>query len=272
MASFERKFVTVGGARIEYFAGGSGGPLLWLHGSEGNLGWLPLHEELARNFTVYIPTHPGFAGSERPPWLESFIDLSRFYLWIVQELGISKATIAGHFIGGWLAAEMAVMSPQIVARLLLIDAAGVRPREGEITDIFLHGSDAARQLSFFEANQVTDFALLFGTKPSPEAREAHIINREAATRYCWKPYMHDPGLPALLEGLRDIPTLVIWGREDRIVPFECGELYRKAINGARLEVIDRCGHLPHFEKPAEFWRAASAFLVDDTRTNRQLKK
>jgi pimeloyl-ACP methyl ester carboxylesterase len=266
MASFERKFVTVGGARIEYFTGGSGEPLLWLHGSEGNLGWLPLHDELARNFTVYVPTHPGFAGSERPLWLESFIDLSRFYLWIIQELGISRAIFAGHFIGGWLAAEMAVMSPQIVARLLLIDAAGVRPREGEIADIFLHGSDGTRQLSFFDVKQVADYALLFGTKSSPEAREAHIINREAATRYCWKPYMHDPGLPPLLERLRDIPTLVICGREDRIAPVECGELYRRAIAGARLEVIDRCGHFPHFEKPAEFWRAASAFLLADARS------
>jgi pimeloyl-ACP methyl ester carboxylesterase len=105
MAGFEQKTVTVGGARIQYFTGGSGSPLLWLHGSEGNLGWLRLHDELARSFTVFVPTHPGFAGSERPEWLESFLDLARFYLWIVQELGISRPTLAGHFIGGWLASE-----------------------------------------------------------------------------------------------------------------------------------------------------------------------
>jgi pimeloyl-ACP methyl ester carboxylesterase len=261
MAAFEQRFVTAGGARIEYLIAGSGEPLLWLHGSEGNLGWLDLHDELARNFTVYVPTHPGFAGSDRPSWVESFVDLSRFYLWVVQELGVSKAILAGHFIGGWLAAEMAVMSPQIVAQLLLIDAAGVRPRKGEITDIFLHGTEGTRQLSFFDLKQVANYELLFGSKPTPEAREAHIINREAATRYCWKPYMHDPSLPPLLERLRDIPTLVLWGREDRIVPVECGELYHQAIAGARLEMIDRCGHFPHLEKPAEFTRAVSAFLA-----------
>jgi pimeloyl-ACP methyl ester carboxylesterase len=260
MAAFDEKTVTVGGARIRYLTGGTGEPLLWLHGSEGNLGWLRLHDELAHSFTVFVPTHPGFAGSERPPWLESFLDLSRFYLWIVQELGLSHPTLAGHFIGGWLAAEMATMSPQSFARMLLVDAAGVRPREGEITDIFLHGSDGTRQLSFFDMKQVTDYELLFGTKPSPEAREAHIINREAATRYCWKPYMHDPSLPALLERLRSLPTLTIWGRQDRIVPVECGELYRKAIAGSNLEIIDRCGHFPHLEKPAEFSKAISSFL------------
>jgi len=261
MAAFEKKAVTVGGARIEYLSGGSGAPLLWLHGSEGNLGWLRLHDELARSFTVFVPTHPGFAGSERPLWLESFLDLSRFYLWIVQELGLPRPTLVGHFIGGWLAAEMAVMSPQTFARMLLVDAAGVRPREGEITDVFLHGSEGTRQLSFFDVKQVTDYELLFGTKPTPEAREAHIINREAATRYCWKPYMHDPSLPLLLERLHGLPTLIVWGREDRIVPMECGELYRKAIAGSRLEIIDRCGHFPHLEKPAEFTRAISGFLT-----------
>jgi pimeloyl-ACP methyl ester carboxylesterase len=257
----ESKLLTVGGARIQYVVGGQGVPLIWLHGAEGNLGWLRLHDELSRRFMVYAPTHPGFAGSERPPWLESLIDLARFYLWILQELGIARATLAGHFVGAWLAAEIAVMCPQLVERLILIDAAGVRPPESEITDIFLYGSEGTRHLAFYDVKQVADYELLFGRKPTPEEREAHVINREAATRYCWKPYMHDPALPALLERLRATPTLLVWGHEDRIVPLGAAEVYRRAIAGARLEVLDRCGHFPHLERPHEFMQILNSFLA-----------
>jgi pimeloyl-ACP methyl ester carboxylesterase len=258
---YQQQTIVVGGAKVAYLKGGKGRPLVVLHSVEGNLGWLRYYDELARNFTVYVPTHPGFAGSDRPEWLESFTDLSRFYLWILQELGLDKATLLGHFIGGWLAAEIAVMSPDTVERMVLVDAAGVRPKHGEITDIFLHGTEGARRLSFSDPSQVPDYELLFGRKPSPEEREAHVINREAATRYCWKPYMHDPSLPMLLPRLRGIPTLVVWGREDKIAPLECGELYQKAINGARLEVIDRCGHFPQLERTADFVRIVMQFLA-----------
>jgi pimeloyl-ACP methyl ester carboxylesterase len=259
---YRQHTITVGGAKISYLKGGTGRPLVALHSVEGNLGWLRFYDDLARKFTVFVPTHPGFAGSDRPDWLEGFLDLSRFYLWILQALELDKATLLGHFVGGWLAAEIAVMSPQLVERMVLVDAAGVRPKNGELTDIFLHGTDGARKLSFFDVKQVADYELLFGRKPSPEEREAHVINREAATRYCWKPYMHDPSLPALLPRLRGIPTLIVWGREDNIAPLECGTLYKNAIDGARLEVIDRCGHFPQLERTADFTRIVTKFLAD----------
>jgi pimeloyl-ACP methyl ester carboxylesterase len=259
-SNYQQRDLTIDGARIRYCKGGEGPPLIALHSVEGHLGWLPLCDELARDFTVYAPIHPGFAGSDRPAWLESLVDLSRFYLWIVQELGISKTSLLGHGMGGWIAAEMAVMAPSTVDRLILISAVGVRPREGEITDIFLHGADGSRRLSFVDTKQVADYELLFGRKSSAEDRDAQLINREAATRYCWKPYMHDPALPHLLPRLRDVPTLIVWGRDDRIVPVECGELYHAGISGSRLEVIDRAGHFPHLEHPAEFTRGLRSFL------------
>jgi pimeloyl-ACP methyl ester carboxylesterase len=258
-AEYERIFVTAGGAKIEVLKGGGGRPLVWLHSVEGNLGWLRVHRQLAEHFTVYVPTHPGYFGSERPACLESFLDLSRFYPWILQELDVGKATLIGHFIGGWLAAEMAVMCPEAVDKLVLVDAAGIKPQRGEIADIFLHGIEGTRALSFHDTAQVLDYESLFPAARAPEERERQTVNREATTRYCWKPYAHDTLLPMLL-GRIATPTLIIWGREDRIVPLECAEMFRAAIANSRVAIIDRCGHFPQFEQPGEFNRVLLEFL------------
>ncbi len=261
MAVMERveDFVQVAGARIHVLKGGQGSPLVFLHSVEGNLGWLSAHRALADRRTVYAPTHPGFGLSERPEWLETMTDLARFYLWFLQEQKLEKVTLAGHFLGGWLAAEMAVMCPHVIDRLILIDAAGVKPRQSEILDIFLYGASETRKLSFADASQAPEYAALFGRERSPEEREVEIQNQEMSARLAWKPYMFSPSLPFLLPRL-EMPTLLIWGREDRIVPLEVGELYQQAIPRARLEVIDRCGHLPHVEKPAEFSQLVLKFL------------
>lgn len=258
-AEYQENFIKVDGANIHFLRGGAGAPLVWLHGADGNLGWLRCHSALAERFSVYVPTLPGFGRSERPAWLESFFDLTRFTLWMLREMGLERAALAGHFMGGWLAAEMAATAPQAVERLVLIGAAGIKPRQNEIADIFLHGAEGARKLAFFDPAQAPEYERLFGRKPSPEEREIQANNREAAIRYCWKPYMHDPSLPALLARVR-APALLVWGREDRIVPPECAELYRDAIKGARLALIDQCGNYPHLERPDEFARLVNEFL------------
>ena len=83
-------------------------------------------------------------------------------------------------------------------------------------------------------------------------REAWEIAREESCRLTWKPYMFDPALPHLLARLEHLPTLIIWGADDNVVPVSTGQAYHQAIKGSRLELIDNCGHRPEFEKTAEF--------------------
>ena len=83
---------------------------------------------------------------------------------------------------------------------------------------------------------------------------------EAAAKVGWNPYLHDPKLEGRL-GRVTAPTLVLWGREDGLVPLVYGERYRARIPGARLEVLERCGHLPAIERPAEFAEAVLGFLA-----------
>lgn len=259
-AEYREEFIEVAGAKIHLLKGGQGNPLVMFHSIEGNLGWRQYHRQLAQHFTVYAPTCPGFGLSQRPPWLETFSDLARFSLWVLQELRLEKVSLAGHFMGGWLAAEMAVMCPQLLDRLILVDAAGIKPEQGEIADIFLHGQEGTRKLAYFDPQKIPEYQELFGNKPSKEEREVQIQNQETTVRYCWKPYMHSPSLPWLLPRLR-VPTLIIWGREDQIVPLECGQLYHQAIAGSRLEVVPQCGNCPPLEKPDEFSQLVRDFAL-----------
>ena len=240
-SNHSESYLEVAGSKIHLLQFGSGSAVLSLHSIEGNLGRLPYLEALSRSARVYAPTHPGYGSSERPEWLETISDLARFYLWMLQELGLDKAHLVGNFMGGWIAAEMAVMCPQTLDTLTLIGTAGVRPSEGEIADIFLLGDEGTTDLS------ISDPGLLAAAVES-EDRDIRMRGREMTTRLCWKPYMHDPSLIHLLPRVQ-IPTLIVWGENDRIVPLNAGERIADAMPNARLEVITGAGHLPHIEKP-----------------------
>ncbi len=261
-ASVVEEFVEVGGAKIHLLRGGEGPPLLYLHSIEGNLGWLPWMDRVAESATVYAPTHPGFGASERPELLESVQDMARFYLWMIQELELEDVSLVGHFLGGWIAADMATMSPGVLRRLVLVDAAGVRPDAGEVADIFLLGEEETTRLAFYDAASVTAYADLFERELSPEEREMSVRGREMTTRLCWKPYMHERGLVWLLKRV-SVPTLIVWGTEDKIIPVDSGRRLHEAIPGSQLEVIPGCGHLPHVEKPDGFSRLLLAHLSAD---------
>lgn len=235
--------VEVAGAKIHMLTRGSGTAILSLHSIEGNLGWMQYLDALTQSARVYAPTHPGYGSSERPEWLESISDLARFYLWMLQELGLDKVHLIGGFMGGWIAAEMAVMCPQALHSLTLIGTAGVRPDEGEIADIFLLGEEGTTELAIGDSDLLTS---------AVEAEDAivRIRGREMTTRLCWKPYMHDPSLIHLLPRV-EVPTLVVWGENDRIIPVGAGKRIASAMPNARLEIISGAGHLPHIEKPQE---------------------
>ena len=233
----------VAGAKIHLLKQGEGAPVLSLHSIEGNLGLLPYLDALAQSACVYAPTHPGFGSSERPDWLESISDLARFYLWMLQELGLDKVHLIGGFLGGWVAAEMAVMCPQALSSLTLIGTAGVRPSEGEIADIFLLGEDATTDLAIGDPDLLT-------AAVEPEDPFVRLRGREMITRLCWKPYMHHPSLIHLLPRV-EVPTLVVWGENDRIVPLSAGERIVEAMPDSRLEITAGSGHLPYIEKPNE---------------------
>lgn len=247
--------VRVGSMELVMLKGGSGAPVLDLHGEVGHPGWTDYHQALSEKFTVYSPQHPGYDESPRPEWASSISDVAHLYLSIVRALNLdSSVSLLGFSMGGWIAAEMAAMSPSSFKGLVLVGAAGVRPRVGEIAEVLMVSPEQAQELSFHDQSLAPDL-----TELSPEALEAQWRNREMASRLCWKPYLHNPVLPEYLR-LVKIPSLIVWGRQDRFVPIDSAELYHEVLEGSSLHVIDQCGHLPQVEKPREFLDATVEFL------------
>ena len=259
MPGFNEETIDVGGTKVQMLKGGSGEPLLLLHGASGNTGWLRYVQALAEHYTVYYPTHPGFGPSDRPEWLETIPDMAAFYTWFMETAGLARPRVIGFSLGGWLAAEIAVTASGPFSKMMLVGAAGIKPVEGEITDIFIISPAQVRDLLFHDPSQAPEYEAVYARELSAEEQLTADLNREMTVRLSWKPYMHDPRLAGLLARV-NIPTRMVWGREDRIVPVECGSLYRKAIPGSDLVVIDNCGHSPQVEKPEEFIKTALEFL------------
>jgi len=261
MASIEphEEMIAVGGIKVHTLIGGRGDPLLVLHGAGGSRGWRRWMARLAQRFTLYAPTHPGFGGSDAAEWMEGIGDLARFYLWFLDVAGLARPHLLGHSIGGWTAAEMAVTAPRAIDRLVLVAAAGLKPEQGEIRDIFYHTPSDLARMAVHDPATVPEWDELFGRPPTPEQAESAVRNREMAARLTWRPYMHDPRLAHFLPRAA-MPTLIVWGREDRIVPVTCGEQYRRLMPHATLHVLDRCGHQPPLEQPDAFATLVGRFL------------
>ena len=257
-ASANRSTVTVGDTQVEMFSGGSGPDLLYLHGAGGNQGWQAFHEELSRTHKVYAPSLPGFNGTSRPGWVSTITDVAHFVQYLTQALGLGQYVLVGSSMGGWVAAEMAAMSQHQLKGLVLIDPVGIKPKKGEIAEVFMVGANVRAKLRFHDTSQVANYEE-YARDLTPEEVNTDHANREMASRLCWRPYMHNPSLPHYLHKVT-IPALIVWGRQDAIVPVECGELYQQALGNATLKVIDNCGHSPQIEKPQEFQTIVGEFL------------
>jgi pimeloyl-ACP methyl ester carboxylesterase len=251
--------ISLGGIDVHTWVGGRGEPLLVLHGAGGNRGFTRWMARVAERYTVWAPTHPGFGGSGDAEWMEGIDDLARFYLWFVEAAGLGRPHLLGHSIGGWTAAEMAVMNPGALGRLVLVAPAGLKPAAGEILDIFYVPPPALRDLTVHDPKTIPEWDELFGRPPTPAEQEVAARNREMAARLTWKPYMHNPRLARFLPRVTN-PALIVWGRQDRIVPVVCGEQYRTLLPSATLAVLEGCGHLPPIEQPDAFAGLVLDFL------------
>jgi len=203
-----------------------------------------------------VPEHPGFGKSEMPPWLDNIGDLAYFYLDFMEALGLKGVHLLGTSLGGWIAAEMAVRNQYSLATLTLVAAAGLHVKGVPKGDMFMWPLPELARNLFYHA-KYAEWMLL--AEPSEEEQNLQLKNRLTTAKLGWQPRIYNPHLAKWLHRIT-IPTLVLWGANDKLIPAPYAAAYRDAIPGARQIIFEECGHLPQIEKPQEFVAAVTGFL------------
>ena len=250
----------VAGTDVVFIKGGAGKPLLILHEELGYPGWMQWNEALAKDRTLLIPRQPGFGKTPRLDWIRNYRDLAGFYSIVLRELKLDPLDVIGFSAGGFIAAEMVAADPHIFSHMVLVAPMGIKPEEGEIVDIFPLTIRSLLRLTVADAT-TPEFSKIYGGEMTPEQFEAFEDARAETARIGWEPYMHNPSLPYLLKGVKNIPTLLVWGQKDAVVPKGCMTAYQQAIAGAKSMEIPNVGHGPEMKKGAEFVRAVRELLA-----------
>ena len=240
----------------------SGVPVVYLHSGFGEFGELPLFSSLeARGLSVFAPEMAGFGYSEPINDWHHLSDVVFYLRRVLDTLGVARAVLLGSSLGGWLAAELAVWFPERVAGLVLLDALGLYVEGSPVFELFGAPLDQLVERVLPNGGDLMELlAPAIAGDTDPNAPLVHFLR--AFDRFAligWNPFLHDPKLAQRLEVVAS-PTLVLWGRRDGIVPLVHGSAYADALAGARLEVIEDCGHLPALERPEVVAVSLSAWL------------
>jgi pimeloyl-ACP methyl ester carboxylesterase len=260
MSHIEEK-LTVNGAAIRLLRGGppkgngSAPPLVFLHGAGGHTGWMSFLDELSQDFAVFAPEHPGFGQSDDPPWLDEVGDLAYFYLDFFDALGLRSVHLVGTSLGGWIAAELAVRNDTRLKSLTLVGAVGIPAGGKPIDDIFRMSVE--ENLRRFYADPARA-ARRLGDMAKIDAM-LYAKNRSTVTRLAYNPRFFNPGLAKWLHRI-SVPTLLVYGDKDGLVPPRFGETYRDAIPRSRLVMLKDAGHAPFDEQQDAFLQVLRDFI------------
>ena len=244
MVASSKDFVTVNGCKVEVMRGGKGSPVMFLHGAGGGGIWLPFMDKLAERHEVIVPSHPGYDNSDTPEWLDNVGDVAFFYLDFLAKLGLKGIDLVGNSMGGWIAAEIAVRDQSRFKTLTLISAAGIHVNGVAKGDLFLWTPEQ-RVRALFHDQKLADQML--AVPPTPEMIDTQLKNSFTTAKLAWSPRFYDRDLHKWLHRIT-VPTLIVWGANDKIFPAPYAKAYGELIPGSRVEVIPNCGHVPPVEK------------------------
>jgi pimeloyl-ACP methyl ester carboxylesterase len=256
-----RTVETKRGARVRVLEAGSGAPVVFLHGAGGLFDQNPFLDDLATRYRVHAPELPGYGESLGEELLEDMLDFALHGWDVVSALGLQRPHLVGHSMGGMIAAEMAAIAPNDLTKLVLVGAAGLWLPEHPIADLYSLLPHEYAQILFHDPER--GVALLTGGLDFTNLEalaEFYIANsrRMATAGKILFPIPNRRVSKRLYRVTAD--TLVLWGRQDRLIPPVYGEAWIKLIPGARLAQIDEAGHMLPYEQPKAFASAVANFL------------
>lgn len=262
MANFRQETISVAGCRVSVFRGGTGAPLLHLHGAGVVRSVMPFMEFLAENFDVIIPQHPGFGDSDEPDWLEGMGDLAYFYLEFMEQLDLRGVHLGGTSLGGWLAMEIAMRSTERLDTLTLIGAGGIHVEGVERGKSREWGPHETMRQVIYDQSLAEK---MIATMPEhPEQDPVYQKNRRTIGKLA-KPPTYNPDIQKWAH-LVKIPVHIIWGDHDRLLPMAFAPEYAKLFDDATLDIMKECGHIPYTEKPREYADLINRFIQEATQT------
>jgi pimeloyl-ACP methyl ester carboxylesterase len=254
--------IDIAGRPTVVMQGGEGVPFVYLHSTLGeSFMWLPFYQAWAKRFRVLVPTHPGFGQSGGFDQIDTIEDMAFHYVEMFDALGLEEVVLGGVSLGGWIAAEFAARWPERVKRLWIADAPGLWVEDQPLPDMFrlLQDRKGMRELLFHDPNSYMARLIIQEETDEQKAMAAYQALTVLARLIWERPY--DPKLERRLHRVQ-CPTLLLWGDHDHLVPPAYGEAYRKCLPHAELKLIPSCGHLPMFEKEAEFVAAVTKFCAE----------
>ncbi|WP_433120963.1 alpha/beta fold hydrolase [Micromonospora sp. CA-246542] len=231
---------------VSYTERGDGHPFLVLHGGGGPQTVTEFADLLAAECHAHVitPTHPGFGGTQRPDPLTTIGQLAQLYVALLDRLNLDDVTVVGNSIGGWIAAEMALLDTTRISGIELVDAVGIEVPGHPVVDFFALTLPEIAQHSYYEPGRF----LIDPSTMNPQQQAVLAGNRAALSVYTGDTSMSDPTLRQRLSAAA-LPTRVIWGDHDRIADPDYGRAYAAAIPGAEFVLLTETGHLPQLETP-----------------------
>jgi pimeloyl-ACP methyl ester carboxylesterase len=260
------KDVQIFGQKIHYLEAGSGPTVILLHGLGGDgSNWAATIPALSKSFHVFAPDQIGFGASDKPLANYRVSMLVDFLDSFCKKLAITKATVVGNSLGGWTAMAFTLAHPDKVERMVLVDSAGFSFEH-------LGGSKPTREmLEVMNVSTVEGAKTLLGVIFANKAIATDAVAETFLAEHFRKNdgYTIERFIDSILrsEDVVDgklakinIPTLVVWGREDLLTPLAGGKMMANEIAGSEIVILDRCGHVPQMECAAPFNAALLKFL------------